>query len=77
MDMCMAFLRELIERSALANQVTMEEMRKSVKIMATGGGEHLFYQRFKDELGVEVQREDEMACLIPGLNLITLIPDEV
>lgn len=77
MDMCMAFLRELIERSALANQVTMEEMRKSVKIMATGGGAHLFYQRFKDELGVEVQREDEMACLITGLNFMTLIPDEV
>ena len=77
MDMCMAFLRELIERSALANQVTIEEMQKSVKIMATGGGAHLFYQRFKDELGVEVQREDEMACLITGLNFMTLIPDEV
>ena len=77
MDMCMAFLRELIERSALANQVTIEEMQKSVKIMATGGGAHLFYQRFKDELGVEVQREDEMGCLITGLNCMTLIPDEV
>lgn len=77
MDMCMAFLRELIERSALANDVTMEEMQKSVRIMATGGGAHLFYDRFKEELGVEVQREDEMACLITGLNFMTLIPEEV
>lgn len=77
MDACMAFLRQLIERSALANNVTVEEVRQSVKIMATGGGAHLFYQRFKDELGVEVQREGEMECLITGLNFMTLIPEEV
>ncbi|WFD23745.1 pantothenate kinase [Malassezia equina] len=74
---CVQFLHELIEKSAAANQVTVDEMQKSVKIMATGGGAHLFYERFTGELGVEVQREDEMACLITGLNFMTLIPDEV
>ncbi|KAN0062444.1 hypothetical protein ACQY0O_005335 [Thecaphora frezii] len=74
---CVRFLRELIERSARANGVSIEDMRKGVKLMATGGGAHLFYDLFEAELGIEVQREDEMACLITGLNFITLIPDEV
>ncbi len=52
-------------------------MRKGVKIMATGGGAHKFYELFKDQLCVEVRREDEMECLIEGLKFITLIPDEV
>ncbi|WFD20100.1 pantothenate kinase [Malassezia caprae] len=77
MDACVQFLHELIEKSAAANQVTVDEMQKSVKIMATGGGAHLFYEHFMSELGVEVQREDEMECLITGLNFMTLIPDEV
>ncbi|KAL4402029.1 pantothenate kinase [Malassezia pachydermatis] len=77
MDQCVVFLRELIERSAAANHVSVEDMQKSVKIMATGGGAHLFYERFSKELGVEVERADEMECLISGLNFMTLIPDEV
>ncbi|CAO1620843.1 unnamed protein product [Parajaminaea phylloscopi] len=76
-DSCVSFLQELIETSAKANRVTIEEMRRGVKLMATGGGAHLFYERFEKALGVEVQREDEMDCLIVGLNFITLIPDEV
>lgn len=52
-------------------------MRAGVKIMATGGGAHKFYELFASELGVEVVREDEMDCLITGLKFITLIPSEV
>ncbi len=59
------------------NGVSIEEMRNGVKIMATGGGAHRFYELFRDTLGVEVRREDEMECLIEGLKFITLIPDEV
>ncbi|EPQ25754.1 uncharacterized protein PFL1_06621 [Pseudozyma flocculosa PF-1] len=76
-ESCVRFLRELIERSARANGVSIDDMRRGVKLMATGGGAHLFYDLFEAELGIEVQREDEMACLITGLNFITLIPDEV
>lgn len=76
-DNCIRFLRELIERSATVNGVSIEDMRKGVKLMATGGGAHLMYDLFEQELGIEVQKEDEMGCLITGLNFITLIPDEV
>ena len=76
-DDCVKFIQELIERSAKINGVPIKEMRKGVKIMATGGGAHRFYELFRDTLGVEILREDEMECLIEGLKFITLIPDEV
>ncbi|KAF7376400.1 Pantothenate kinase [Mycena sanguinolenta] len=76
-DECVQFIQGLIERSAEANGVSIGEMRKSVKIMATGGGAHKFYELFSGTLCVEVRREDEMECLIEGLKFITLIPDEV
>lgn len=74
---CVRFLRNLIEQSAESNGVSVAEMQRSVKLMATGGGAHLFYELFEMELGVEVHREDEMQCLITGLNFMTLVPDEV
>ncbi|CDR47192.1 CYFA0S30e00188g1_1 [Cyberlindnera fabianii] len=51
---------------------------KKVHIMATGGGSVKFYDRLKKELNVDVTKEDEMACLIEGLDFfITEIPNEV
>ncbi|KAK7063801.1 pantothenate kinase [Favolaschia claudopus] len=76
-DDCVEFIQSLIERSAEVNGVSIEEMRQGVKIMATGGGAHKFYDLFRGTLCVEVRREDEMECLIEGLKFITLIPDEV
>jgi type II pantothenate kinase len=76
-DDCVKFIQDLIERSANINGVSIMEMKKGVKIMATGGGAHRFYELFRDTLGVEILREDEMECLIEGLKFITLIPDEV
>ncbi|KAI0931384.1 hypothetical protein AcW1_001204 [Taiwanofungus camphoratus] len=76
-DACVAFIQALIERSAKLNGVPLEEMRRGVKIMATGGGAHRFHELFGSSLRVEVHREDEMECLIEGLKFITLIPDEV
>lgn len=74
---CVTFIQALIERSATLNGVPIEEMRNGVKIMATGGGAHRFFELFSDQLHVEVQREDEMECLIEGLKFIALIPHEV
>ncbi|KAM6503572.1 pantothenate kinase [Amanita muscaria] len=74
---CVEFIQALIERSAKVNGVTIEEMRKGVKIVATGGGAFKFYDLFKDSLKIEVLREEEMECLIEGLKFITPIPDEV
>lgn len=76
-DECVAFIQGLIERSAQLNDVPIDEMRRGVKIMATGGGAHRFYELFSDSLSVEVSREDEMECLIEGLKFISLIPEEV
>lgn len=76
-DDCVAFIESLIERSAQLNGVSIEEMRKSVKIMATGGGAVRFHELFSEKLQVEVRREDEMECLIEGLKFFTLIPGEV
>ncbi|EGN93171.1 hypothetical protein SERLA73DRAFT_172320 [Serpula lacrymans var. lacrymans S7.3] len=75
-DACVSFIEALIARSARANNVSIEEMRRGVKIMATGGGAHRFYELFSGTLGVEVRREDEMECLIEGLKFITMIPEE-
>jgi hypothetical protein len=74
---CVEFIQSLMQHSATLNRVSIEEMRKGVKIMATGGGAHKFYDLFSSVLEVEVLREDEMECLIEGLKFITLIPDEV
>lgn len=74
---CVEFIKQLISRSANVNHVSIDEMRKSVQINATGGGAHRFYDLFRTELGVEVQQEDEMECLITGLVFITSIPNEV
>lgn len=76
-DECVEFIQSLIQHSATLNGVSIEEMRKGVKIMATGGGAHKFYDLFGSVLEVEVRREDEMECLIEGLKFITHIPDEV
>ncbi|OAQ95635.1 hypothetical protein LLEC1_08181, partial [Akanthomyces lecanii] len=47
-------------------------------VMATGGGAYKFYDKIRDALGVDVSREDEMECLIIGLDFfITEIPREV
>jgi type II pantothenate kinase len=74
---CVHFIQALIERSAKSNNVSIAEMRQGVKIIATGGGAHRFYDLFHESLQVEVLPEDEMECLIKGLRFITLIPDEV
>ncbi|OJT14408.1 Pantothenate kinase 2 [Trametes pubescens] len=76
-DECVEFIRTLIERSAAVNGVPLGEMRRGVKVIATGGGAHRFYELLGAALQVAVHREDEMACLIEGLKFITLIPDEV
>jgi type II pantothenate kinase len=49
-----------------------------VSVVATGGGAYKFYDKIRAALGVEVMREDEMECLIVGLDFfITHVPGEV
>ncbi|KAL8839054.1 MAG: hypothetical protein Q9170_001890 [Blastenia crenularia] len=49
-----------------------------LSVVATGGGAYKYYDEIRRVLGVEVLREDEMDCLIIGLDFfITEIPEEV
>lgn len=76
-ESCVAFIQTLVERSAHVNGVSLDEMRRTVQIMATGGGAHKFGEDLAAQTGVPVAREDEMECLIAGLRFITQIPGEV
>jgi type II pantothenate kinase len=71
------FLNDLIKSSAATNHVTESEMRKGVRVIATGGGAHKYYDMLVEGTGLKVHREEEMECLITGLGFITSIPDEV
>lgn len=59
-------------------EIKRKRRRDGLHVMATGGGAHKFYDKLKDRLGVEIYREDEMECLIVGLDFfVTEIPEEV
>ncbi|KAF2199862.1 fumble-domain-containing protein [Delitschia confertaspora ATCC 74209] len=71
-DACIDFMKGLQAKHERANGPS------ELCIMATGGGAFKFYDRIREALGVEVVQEDEMECLIIGLDFfITEIPGEV
>ncbi|KAI9659942.1 MAG: hypothetical protein M1821_001294 [Bathelium mastoideum] len=73
-DDCIEFMHRLQLKHQRLNGSTPSELR----VMATGGGAYKYYDKIKESLGVEVLREDEMECLIIGLDFfITEIPSEV
>ncbi|KAI9757360.1 MAG: hypothetical protein M4579_003474 [Chaenotheca gracillima] len=73
-DDCLEFMRQLKLNQPKLNGSKSEELC----VIATGGGAYKYYDKIKDVLGVEVLREDEMECLIIGLDFfITEIPNEV
>lgn len=75
-DDCLSFIETLIQSSSASHNVSVDDMKRSVKIMATGGGAHLYHDKLT-ELGLKVQKEEEMGCLINGLTFLTEIPTEV
>ncbi|KAI9703306.1 MAG: hypothetical protein M1836_007872 [Candelina mexicana] len=73
-DLCLDFMQQLKLKQQRLNGSKPSELC----VMATGGGAYKYYERIKEVLGVEVLREDEMECLIIGLDFfITEIPCEV
>ncbi|KAH8551212.1 pantothenate kinase [Umbelopsis sp. PMI_123] len=62
-------------------QESQNSTRSSVAphVVATGGGAHLYYEKLQEAFpGIPIQKEDEMECLIIGLNFfIQQIPREV
>lgn len=74
-DDCIEYLRTLQSKHQQTNGTSKS---RELSVMATGGGAYKFYDRIKERLGVDVVREDEMECLIKGLDFfITEIPTEV
>ncbi|TDZ15501.1 Pantothenate kinase [Colletotrichum sidae] len=73
-DDCIEFMRHLKDKQQTLNGSRPGEL----SVMATGGGAFKFYDKMRDVLGVDVLREEEMECLIIGLDFfITEIPREV
>lgn len=72
------FLGVLIEKRRSNRNSMGKDKKDNICIMATGGGAYKFYERIKAELGVDIHQEDEMQCLIVGLDFfINEIPGEV
>ncbi|KAF2097229.1 fumble-domain-containing protein [Rhizodiscina lignyota] len=74
-ETCIDFMRRLKLEHQQQNGLNPKEQ---LCVMATGGGAFKYYEKIKEALGVEVLREDEMECLIIGLDFfISEIPNEV
>ncbi|GAB7364541.1 hypothetical protein MBLNU230_g5348t1 [Neophaeotheca triangularis] len=82
-DECIEYLRGLQSKHAENNAASTTPSKQNssnakLSVMATGGGAFKFYDLIKDRLNLDIIREDEMECLIKGLDFfITQIPDEV
>lgn len=73
-DQCITFLSSLIKQY---NESCGRE-KSAIHIMATGGGAFKHYNLFQTGLNAEIVRQDEMECLVAGLDfLITKIPNEM
>ncbi|KAL6245715.1 hypothetical protein RBB50_007714 [Rhinocladiella similis] len=74
LDLCIDFIQELKQTHSKLNGSAPHQLC----VMATGGGAFKFYNRMREVLHVDVIQEDEMECLIIGLDFfITEIPGEV
>ncbi|GAB1311679.1 hypothetical protein MFIFM68171_01889 [Madurella fahalii] len=80
-DECLEFMRSLKQKHLRLNgggNGSSSPPGTELCVMATGGGAYKYYDKIRDVLGVDVLREDEMECLIIGLDFfITEIPREV
>ncbi|KAL1896347.1 hypothetical protein Sste5346_004732 [Sporothrix stenoceras] len=75
-DDCIDFLLDLKQRHIDANYG--DARSSELCVMATGGGAYKYYDRIRARMGIDVLSEDEMECLIMGLDFfITEIPREV
>ncbi|KAI5298113.1 hypothetical protein KEM55_003796, partial [Ascosphaera atra] len=73
-DDCIKFIRALQQHRLRTSRSSLEAMY----VVATGGGAYKYYNRLKEEPGWRILREEEMACLIQGLDFfITEIPKEI
>ena len=69
-DLCINFIRQLKEEHEKRNSSKRDELC----VVATGGGAYKYYERLREELGVNILREEEMECLIIGEGQSRQIP---
>ncbi|KAN0074267.1 Fumble domain containing protein [Elaphomyces granulatus] len=73
-DLCIDFIKQLKQDHEKLNGAAPDDLC----VVATGGGAYKYYDRLKKALDVGILREDEMECLITGLDFfINEIPNEV
>ncbi|CRG82813.1 type II pantothenate kinase [Talaromyces islandicus] len=73
-DRCIDFIQQLKQDHERLNGSVPDELC----VIATGGGAYKYYDRLKQTLNVDIMREEEMDCLITGLDFfINEIPNEV
>jgi type II pantothenate kinase len=66
---CVEFMKHLKDKQQTLNGSRPGELC----VMATGGGAYKYHDMIRDELGVDVHREDEMECLIIGMSATDII----
>ncbi|KAL6318527.1 hypothetical protein AAG906_000605 [Vitis piasezkii] len=70
---CLDFINsKQLHRGGMDSRLWLSEAPPSddVIIKATGGGAHKFADLFKERLGVSIDKEDEMDCLVAGANFL-------
>ncbi|PQE05989.1 pantothenate kinase protein [Rutstroemia sp. NJR-2017a BBW] len=68
-DDCVEFMKHLQAKQQKLNGSRPGDLC----VMATGGGAYKYYDKIKEALGVDVIREDEMECLIIGMETSSLL----
>jgi hypothetical protein len=62
----------------LFRRLHMSASGKQVAVKATGGGAYKFQEEFRSQLGIELQKQDEMRSLVAGSDFfLRAIEDEV
>ena len=52
------------------NSISLSYINNYISFQATGGGAFKYADVLKEKLGVTMEKEDEMDCLVAGLNFL-------
>uniref|UniRef100_A0A7N0U240 pantothenate kinase n=1 Tax=Kalanchoe fedtschenkoi TaxID=63787 RepID=A0A7N0U240_KALFE len=71
-DICLEFIKFRLQLGGCgdSNSESKNSARYKSVIKATGGGAYRFTDLFKEKLGISLDKEDEMDCLVSGANFL-------
>uniref|UniRef100_A0A7N0VEI0 pantothenate kinase n=1 Tax=Kalanchoe fedtschenkoi TaxID=63787 RepID=A0A7N0VEI0_KALFE len=70
-DVCLEFIKSKLQLGGSdSNGESKSSSRYKSVIKATGGGAYKFTDLFKEKLGISLDKEDEMDCLVSGANFL-------